>query len=245
MNFYRAIPVTDLSNLKLFATHPHPCSYLEDQESTTIFLDPAITIDATLYSQLSELGFRRSGHHIYRPRCHGCQACIPIRIPVKYFKPSRNQMRCAKRNGDLSMDVVSSIDTDEHYDLYKRYINLRHSDGDMYPPSRSQYTDFLSAEWGVTHYIEFRCESSQLVAVAVTDKLDNGLSAIYTFFDPAQSKRSLGVFSVLFQISWARKMKLPYVYLGYWIKNCKKMTYKIDYQPCQLLINGGWVSIPT
>lgn len=235
--------MTDLSNLKLFATHPHPCSYLDDRESTTIFIDPAAQVDATLYSQLSELGFRRSGRHIYRPRCSSCQACIPIRIPVDYFHSSRNQLRCTTKNADLTTHIINNIDTDEHYELYQKYISLRHSDGDMYPPSRTQYTDFLSSEWGVTRFIEFRNGQNQLLAIAVTDKLIDGLSAIYTFFDPEEQKRSLGVFSILCQIKLARESNLQFLYLGYWIKQCQKMSYKIDYQPCQLLLNGNWVSV--
>lgn len=235
--------MTDLSNLKLFATHPHPCSYLEDRESTTVFLDPAAVVDASLYSQLSELGFRRSGKHLYRPRCRECQACIPIRIPVDHFEPTRKQIRCGKKNSDLKTRVVRNINTDEHYSLYKKYICLRHSDGDMYPPSRSQYVDFLSAEWDVTHYLEFRTHEHKLLSVAVTDKLQNGLSAIYTFFDPDEYRRSLGVYGVISQIQWARELGLPYLYLGYWIKQCQKMSYKTDYQPCQLMINGNWVTV--
>jgi len=139
------------------------------------------------------------------------------------------------------MNIVSSIKTDEHYALYERYICLRHSDGDMFPPSREQYDDFLSSEWGVTRYLEFRL-SGRLIAVAVSDRLDQGLSAIYTFFDPDEEARSLGVLAVMRQIDLARSLGLPYVYLGYWIKECEKMRYKNQYRPLQAYINNTWLT---
>lgn len=233
--------MTDLSTLKLFTTHPHPCSYLPGQEATTLFIDPGAEVDVTLYSRLSEYGFRRSGQHIYRPRCGQCQACIPMRVPVKLFTCNRQQKRCWRRNQDIETKILRSIDTDEHYQLYDDYIRQRHADGDMFPPSRQQYRDFLSAQWGSTRYIEFR-QASQLLAVAVCDQLDHGLSAIYTFYSADQDRRSLGTYAVLFQIEWARQLELDYVYLGYWIKQCQKMRYKSDYRPFQLFINNTWVT---
>lgn len=234
--------MTDLSNIKLFASHPHACSYLTTEESTTIFVDPAASIDADIYSQLSAYGFRRSGGHLYRPRCASCQACMPIRIPVQYFHASRSQSKCLKKNADLQVHLSSSIDNDECFFLYEKYIAARHDDGDMYPATRKQYREFLSSEWETTQYIEFRT-SEKLIAVAVSDMLNNALSAIYTFFDPLESKRSLGVYCILQQIQRAQDLGLPYLYLGYWIKKCQKMNYKIDYQPYQLLINNNWITV--
>lgn len=232
--------MSDLSNLKLFATAPHPCSYLEDEEATTVFIDPLAKIDAALYSELSELGFRRSGSHLYRPHCANCQACISCRIPVNQFRPSRSQRRCAKRNQDLTVNFIDDINTDEHYALYQQYINTRHRDGDMYPPTRAQYESFLSREWGVTRYIEYRCAEA-LVGVAVCDVLDDGLSAVYTFFADDLAPRSLGVFAILVQIEQAKRLGLSYVYLGYWIRESRKMAYKTQYRPLQMLINKRWV----
>lgn len=234
--------MTDLSKLKLFATHPHACSYLDEHESTTIFVDPAAEIDASLYTQLSEFGFRRSGDHLYRPKCRSCQACIPIRIPINSFTPSRNHRRCLNKNKDLWVQDVSNIDNDECYTLYEKYIATRHSDGDMFPASRKQYTEFLSSEWGTTHYLQFR-KGNELIAVAVTDVLENAVSAIYTFFDPEEEKRSLGRYCILQQLAWAEELGLDYLYLGYWIKKCQKMAYKIDYRPFQLLINNTWINV--
>ena len=234
--------MTDLSKIKLFATHPHACSYLDAEESTTIFVDPAANIDVKLYTQFSEFGFRRSGEHLYRPKCLNCQACIPIRIPVNSFTPSRSHRRCLKINNDLQVEDVTSIDNDECYSLYEKYIALRHSNGDMFPASRKQYSEFLSTAWGTTHYLQFR-KNGTLVAIAVTDVLENAVSAIYTFFDPEEEKRSLGRYCILQQLQWAEELGVDYLYLGYWIKKCQKMSYKIDYRPFQLLINNAWITI--
>ena len=234
----------DISSIKLFTTHEHPCSYLEGEAATTVFVDPNLDVNPRIYSELSDFGFRRSGRHLYRPHCQECHACIPVRLPVSNFKATRSQKRCLKRNSDVYSKVTSDIDTDEHYGLYKTYIEQRHFDGDMYPPSRTQYREFLSAEWGVTQYIELRTKTDGLlIALAVCDKLDQGLSAIYTFFDPNQSHRSLGVLAVLRQIELAQQLRLPYVYLGYWIRRCQKMSYKTQYRPLELFINHQWVRL--
>lgn len=232
----------DISSIKLYATHEHPCSYLKDRSATTIFVDPMLAMNGRIYSELSDFGFRRSGAHVYRPNCRSCQACVPVRIPVDLFQPSRAQKRCIKRNQDVVTVLTANINTDEHYALYESYINSRHADGDMYPPTRDQYEDFLSSEWGVTRYIELRLDG-ELLAVAVSDRLDQGLSAIYTFFKPDEQPRSLGVLAVLRQVELAKSMNLPYVYLGYWIRECGKMRYKNQYRPLDMFINNTWLTI--
>lgn len=234
--------MSDLSNLKLFATAPHPCSYLEGEEATTVFIDPKAAIDTPLYTELSQMGFRRSGEHLYRPHCANCQACVSCRIPVALFRPSRSQRRCLSRNQDLDIGLVDSIATDEHYQLYEDYIQRRHRDGDMYPPSRAQYESFLSRAWGLTRYLEYR-HQDRLVGLAVCDLLEDGLSAIYTFFDPSEHSRSLGAFAILSQIEKARQLNLPYVYMGYWIRQCQKMSYKTHYRPLELLVNKRWLRL--
>lgn len=234
----------DTSKIKLFSTHEHPCSYLDDMAATTVFVDPTLELNKRVYSELSDFGFRRSGRHLYRPNCRQCQSCVPVRIPVNDFKANRTQKRCVKKNSDITTSLVASIDTDEHYSLYANYINARHSDGDMHPPSRQQYNEFLSSEWGATTYIEFRADGS-LIAIAVSDQLDQGLSAIYTFYDPRQVQRSLGVYAVLAQIERCRTMNLPYLYLGYWIRECHKMNYKTQYQPLQMFLNNRWINFRT
>lgn len=231
-----------MRDIKVYTTYPHSCSYLEDQEATTLFVDPRQRVDKTLYSKLSVLGFRRSGDHIYRPHCANCEACIPARIPVHEFKPSRGQRRIWQRNQDLRIVSTANASDDEAFELYRRYINQRHSDGDMYPPEREQFESFLNSVWDCTRYFRFY-DKETLVAVAVVDALDDGLSAIYTFFDPDHPRRSLGVYAILWEVEQARKLELDYVYLGYWIQNCQKMAYKSDYRPLQVYQKNSWSTL--
>lgn len=234
--------VTDLAQLKFFATPPHPCSYLDDRRATTLFVDPAAEIDNGLYSALSALGFRRSGRHVYRPHCDGCTACIPVRIPSAEFLPRRSQQRILRRNADLKVRIRPPRLTEENYALYARYIEQRHSDGDMYPPSPDQFRSFLLCEWSETLFVEFHA-GNQLLAVAVTDQVGDGLSAIYTFYDPDAARRSLGVHAILWQLQHASETGRPYLYLGYWIKQCQKMSYKTDYRPLEMFVGERWIRV--
>jgi arginyl-tRNA--protein-N-Asp/Glu arginylyltransferase len=232
---------SSLRDLKVYTTYPHSCSYLKDQQATTLFIDPRQEVDQKLYSSLSLLGFRRSGNNIYRPHCAQCNACVPSRLPVGEFQPSRSQKRTLRRNRDLSVEQTDDIKDDQCYDLYRRYIEQRHADGDMFPPDREQYESFLNNAWDCTRYFRFYQEN-QLIAVAVVDVMVDGLSAIYTFFEPEEEQRSLGTYAVLWQIEQAREMGLAYLYLGYWIQNCQKMSYKADYKPLELFIDGCWAT---
>ena len=231
-----------MRDLKVYTTYPHSCSYLEEQEATTLFIDPRQKMDKNLYSNLSVLGFRRSGNHVYRPHCTHCEACIPARIPVAGFKPKRSQRRTLARNDDLRVERSEDIRDDQAFELYQRYIQLRHSDGDMYPPDREQYESFLNNAWNCTRYYRFYWRDT-LLGVAVVDELVDGLSAIYTFFEPEEQKRSLGNYAVLWQIEKAREMGLHYLYLGYWIRDCQKMAYKSEYRPLELYVNSRWTSL--
>jgi arginyl-tRNA--protein-N-Asp/Glu arginylyltransferase len=233
---------SSMRDLKVYTTYPHNCSYLEDQEATTLFVDPRQPVDKLLYSNLSVLGFRRSGSHIYRPHCSHCEACIPARIPVAQFDARRGQTRTWKRNQDLRVRRSDHLRDDDAFQLYCRYIELRHYDGDMYPPDREQYESFLSDAWDCTHYYRFY-DGPKLVALAVVDELQDGLSAIYTFFDPDSDKRSLGTFAILWQIERARALGLEYLYLGYWIRGCKKMSYKSEFRPLELYVKNHWTVI--
>lgn len=238
-----SMAMTDLSDLRFFLTAKHSCSYLENESASNIFVDPNIRIDQQAYNTLSQFGFRRSGTHIYRPQCEQCTACIPYRVLTEYFTPNRSQRRCIQKNTDLRIFKTKSIDSNECYELYEHYIKSRHNDGDMYPPTRTQFDDFLSNPWGNTEYILFKDPDDKLLSVAVTDILTDGLSAMYSFFDCTQAKRSLGIFNILYQIQLARDTGLPYLYLGYWIKNCSKMRYKQDYMPSQLFNGESWISV--
>jgi arginyl-tRNA--protein-N-Asp/Glu arginylyltransferase len=233
---------SSLRDLKVYTTYPHTCSYLQDQEATTLFVDPRQPVDQKLYSKLSVLGFRRSGNHIYRPHCAQCNACVPARIPVATFEPRRGQKRVWRRNQDLRVVCTDDINDDDAFDLYRRYISLRHSDGDMYPPDREQFQAFLNSVWDCTQYFRFY-DGGRLIAVAVVDILEDGYSAIYTFFDPQSDKRSLGAFAILWEIEQAREQGLEFLYLGYWIRDCQKMAYKSDYRPLQVYTNSRWTTL--
>jgi arginine-tRNA-protein transferase len=235
---------SSLRELKVYTTYPHSCSYLEDEEATTLFVDPRQAVDQRLYSNLSLLGFRRSGNHIYRPHCTYCNACTPARVPVQAFAPTRSQRRVLRRNGDLNIERTADIRDDAAYTLYERYIRERHADGDMFPPDREQYDSFLNNAWDCTRYYRFY-DHQQLIAIAVVDVMLDGLSAIYTFFDPSLEKRSLGQYAILWQIEQAREMGLDYLYLGYWIKNCQKMAYKSAYRPLEIFRDSHWHLLET
>jgi leucyl-tRNA---protein transferase len=161
---------------------------------------------------------------------------------VQLFKPNRSQRRCLQNNHDISLHTTHDINTSEHYELYSRYIESRHQNGDMYPPSEEQYKAFLTSEWGITQFIEFRIDG-RLIGVSVCDQLGDGLSAVYTFYDATEESRSLGKFAILTQIEKAKTLELQYLYLGYWIKECEKMNYKIQYRPLELLVNRRWARL--
>ena len=241
-----ATVTASLRDIKVYTTYPHDCSYLDDEQAVTLFVDPQQCVDQALYSRLSAMGFRRSGSHIYRPHCEECKACIPSRVPVADFCMSRGQRRTWNRNQDLVVEETPDISDDPAYQLYCNYIEQRHKDGDMYPPEREQYISFLNNPWGCTRYYRFYTEDGgqrSLVAIAVADTLEDGQSAIYTFFDPAQARRSLGTYTLLWQVEKAREMGLNYLYLGYWIRDCQKMSYKSAYRPLELCINNRWTAI--
>ena len=236
--------MTSLSELRFFTTPAHDCSYLDDRQAITLFVDPLAKIDTNLYSSLSAVGFRRSGSHIYRPYCQNCSACVPVRIPVQQFDYRRRHRRILKRNEDMTVRSVMPVSTREYFDLYERYIAARHSDGDMYPASSEQFSSFLVDGREEAAFYEFRVRG-KLLAISVVDRLNNGLSAIYTFFDPDEDARALGVLAILWLIGETKRLGLEHLYLGYWIKDCQKMNYKVDYKPTELYINNHWVVMDT
>lgn len=233
--------MSNLQTLAFYATPEHDCSYLEGQKAVTMFVDPKAKVDIELYTELSRFGFRRSGSHYYRPHCDQCQACIPIRLPVSSFKASRSQKRVTRLNRALKAQVMVPDFHEDHYLVYEKYINQRHADGDMYPPGREQYRSFLIDGHASTEFVEFSLDE-KVLGVAVIDRLSDGLSAIYTFFDPDYEKLSLGTFAILWQIQEAQRRQLPYVYLGYFIRKCAKMNYKTAFKPFEARINERWLS---
>lgn len=231
--------MSDLSTLRFFRTPAHQCSYLEDRQATTLFVDPQANITPGMYSELSRMGFRRSGDFLYRPHCQGCDACIPARIPVNEFRPHRRHRRTLRDNQDIHVLHQPAGFSMEIYRLYARYIEARHGDGDMYPPSEEQFCNFLMSQWSDTRFHCFYL-GDRLVSVAVVDRLQDGLSAVYTFFDPAFSRRGPGNLAVLEEMEECRRQGLPYLYLGYWVRQCRKMNYKRNFTPLELLVDGRW-----
>lgn len=233
--------MTDLEQLLFFTTPEHQCSYLPDQQTTSLFVDPKAIITKAHYSALSRLGFRRSGKHFYRPYCDNCQACTPIRVNAAKFTPTKSQKRILKKNSNIKTQILKADFHEDHYLLYEKYLHSRHADGDMYPPSRSQYRSFLVDGFSETQFVEFSI-NGRLCAVAVCDQLEDGLSAIYTFYDPDYASLSLGKYAILWQLTETRKRKLNFLYLGYFIKNCRKMAYKNQYSPFEAFLNNQWFS---
>lgn len=226
--------------LQLFKTKPDNCGYLENQQSQNIVVDPEVVPDRTLQSLLANAGFRRSGNMLYRPNCPSCQACMATRIPVSQFQTNKRQKRILKKNSDLTVTALAAHYSQEHYDLFSNYLKTRHADAGMDDTSEEGYKSFLLGEWSDTLLLEFRDQAGTLLAVAVTDLLDNGMSAVYTFFDPEHAKRSLGVYAILQQIEYAKAQGTRWLYLGYWVADCQKMSYKTEYQPIQLLTGSTW-----
>ena len=228
-----------LQRIQFYLTAHYDCSYLPGQRARSQVATPTHLIDSHAYSALIRAGFRRSGQFTYRPNCEQCQACVPVRIEVANFVPNRTQRRCLKKNHHLAARFLPLDFKQEHYDLYRAYLGSRHSGGGMDHDDPDQYTQFLLSSNIDSVMVEFR-DGDALVMVSVVDQIEDGLSAVYTFFDPARAQDSLGVYGVLWQIELARRLELPYLYLGYWIAESRKMSYKKQYPPVEGLIDGRW-----
>jgi arginine-tRNA-protein transferase len=235
--------LASISSIPIWLDSGHACGYLEDRQARSGFVHPSVEMDTPLYSQLIAQGFRRSGDHVYKPYCDACQACVPTRLPVMAFQPDRKQQRCIKRNAQTRVVVKNAEFDARHFRLYQRYLSARHDKpGESAETTPDDYINFLGSNWCDTLFVEFLI-GGQLAAVAVVDVVSDGLSAVYTFFDPDFAGYSPGVYAVLWQIETAKQWGLTYLYLGYWIKDCRKMRYKIDYQPLTGLIDGQWKAI--
>lgn len=220
------------------------CQYLTDQtEQLAVVMSPEYH-QRERYGALLAAGFRRSGHLIYRPHCPSCQACQALRVDVDHYRPSKSQKRHRSQLKRLTMHVSDQLD-DHWFELYDRYITARHSEGNMYPAKRQDFLDFIHSDWLTPRFIHLyqnEEQRSRLIAVAVSDVVDDGLSALYTFFDP-HHRFSLGRVSIQAQLQLAKSMQLPWLYLGYQIDACAAMRYKADYYPHQRFINQQWRAI--
>jgi arginyl-tRNA--protein-N-Asp/Glu arginylyltransferase len=223
-----------------YTTAPLPCPYLPGRTERKIVTELSGTEAEALHERLSRAGFRRSHNIAYAPVCPGCQACVPIRVVSEDFTPDRTQRRILRANADLTVSEMPARATAEQFTLFQRYQKNRHADGDMAAMGYYDYRAMIEDTPISTGILEFRDAQDRLLGACLTDWLADGLSAVYSFFDTDEDKRSLGTFAVLWLIGRARSLGLPYVYLGYWVPESRKMAYKARFRPSEILMSGAW-----
>ena len=236
-----------LQKLQFYVTTGYKCGYLPNKLAQSLIATPQHLINANIYSGLIQQGFRRSGQFAYRPHCETCRECVPVRVLLKNFTPNRGEKRAYKQHQNLTTTILPIAYHEAHYTLYAAYQVARHANAESEQDSErdtevekvEQYKSFLCQTNVESVMVEFR-ENDQLKMVSVIDIVRDGISAVYTFYDTSDAHASLGTYNVLWQIEWAKSLSFHYLYLGYWIKDSKKMAYKQNYKPLELLIDGEW-----
>ena len=226
-----------------YTTAPLPCPYLTGRTERKVVTELSGHEAESLHDRLSRAGFRRSHNIAYSPVCPGCQACIPIRVMAGTFEPDRTQRRISKANAELFVAELPARATAEQFALFQSYQKARHGDGDMAAMGFYDYRAMVEDTPISTGMVEFRDPQDRLVGACLTDWLSDGLSAVYSFYDPAEARRSLGTYAILWLVARARQLGLPYVYLGYWVRGSEKMNYKVRFSPIELLKPEGWTLV--
>ncbi|HTD29451.1 MAG TPA: arginyltransferase [Xanthomonadaceae bacterium] len=225
--------------MALYRTGEHPCGYYADRVARDLVLDPRDPAVGDAYPTALTQGFRRSGGHVYRPNCPACQACVPVRLCAREFRPDRSQRRCSRDNADVETRMVQPLRTRENFALYQKYLLARHADGPMADTDEDDFDQFVASAWSPTRFMELR-RNGRLLGVAITDLVSDALSAVYTFFDPDERSRGIGTLAILRQIEIVQRTGRDYLYLGYWIDSHPKMHYKAHFRPLQQLGRTGW-----
>ena len=225
--------------IQFYKTTEYNCSYIDKMDAQSLVVTPYKSIDQNIFQDLIEKGFRRSGQYIYKPSCKSCTACIPIRLSVQKFLSSRSQKRIFKKHKHFDVREVSLAFKQEHFDLYSKYQNKRHSSINNDQNKIDDYNDFLIKSNVNSKLVEF-WDGDILKIVSIIDMMSDGISAVYTFFDPDDEKVSYGTYSIIWLIKWCKTQQLKYMYLGYWIGECNKMKYKTNFKPYELYIKGYW-----
>ncbi len=235
-----------LHKLQFYVTTPYKCGYLPDKLAQSLIAAPHHLVNAQVYSGLIQQGFRRSGKFAYRPHCEHCNACIPVRMVLSKFAPTRSQKRAFKQHSDLTAHIMPVSYHQNHFELYASYQALRHAEAEMVNQAETkdeaeQYRQFLCESNVESLMVEFRNAENQIKIVSVIDVVSDGVSAVYTFYDASEIKASYGTYTIMWLAEWAKSLNLPYLYLGYWIESSKKMSYKQAFNPQEKLMDGEWV----
>ncbi|WP_205839590.1 arginyltransferase [Neokomagataea tanensis] len=227
-----------------YTTDPAPCPYLPGRLERKLITALGGPDADLLHDRLALAGFRRSHSMAYTPACANCRACMSLRIPVKHFQPNRTQQKLFRRHSDISVTLHPPIPTEEQFNLFQIYQTARHADGEMVSMSWDDYSAMIAHTPIPTYVVEFRTTYDELVCVSLIDALSDGLSAVYTFYNPTSKADSWGTYSILWLIHYAKLIKLPQLYLGYYVPGSPKMAYKARFEPAEVFHNGHWGPLP-